>query len=418
MKNILYLLILITVVVSCSKDDDISLSVSQNELAFTVEGGEQVVNITSDGTWECQYSDDWLLVRQQQNRIRVIVDANPTDSERTANIQVICDGETRNQIVVTQAGLTLNVEISNVDAKYAGEEISIPIECNSDWKIENSCEWIETQNNGAILKLIVARNYQMQERQGNITLKSGDLSKSIMVEQAGAPWYESFEMVTVDAGSFYMGAQKESVDGINYDASAYMIEAPVHKTSVNAFSIGRFEITQAQWIAAMGENPSTIQGDNLPVENVTWEQVQEFINILNDKSGKNYRLPTEAEWEFAAKGGNKTEGFIYSGYSVLGACGWYYSNSDATIHEIGSKYANELGLFDMSGNVREWCNDWYEAYSTDDADNPQGPTSGSMKINRGGSWTTPAVNCRNTYRHTDFPNEAAQDLGFRLALPE
>jgi len=416
MRKYLYIFILLTTIVSCSKDDEVSLSVSENELTFAANGGEQIVNITSDGTWDCQYSEDWLLVRQQQDRIRVIVDANTTESERMANIELLCDGEVRGMITVTQAGLTLSIENTSIDVQYTGEKITISVDCNSDWEIVNFCEWIETQKDGANLRMVVARNYQMQERQEAITLKVGELSKSITVKQSAAPWYESFDMVQVEAGTFYMGAQKEASDGINYDVSAYIIESPVHKVSVKEYDICRYEITQAQWVAAMGDNPSTIQGDNLPVENVSWDLVQEFITILNEKSGKNYRLPSEAEWEFAAKGGNKSEGFKYSGYSVLGACGWYYSNSEATIHEVGSKNANELGLFDMSGNVREWCNDWYESYSTADEDNPQGPTSGAMKINRGGSWTTPAGNCRNTYRHTDFPNEASQDLGFRLAL--
>lgn len=416
MKKALYLFILLATFISCSDDEDSLLSISNNELSFSADGGEQIVNVSSDGVWDCTYTEDWLLVRQQQDRIRVIVDANPTENERVANIQVLCDGEIRSQIIVTQEGLTLNTENSNYEVQYAGEERIIQIDCNSDWKVDCPCEWIETQKENTNLKIIVARNYQMQERSGEITLKAGDLSKNIIIRQVACPWYESFEMVAVESGTFYMGSQKESSDKENYDDSAYMIESPVHRVSVDNYCIGKFEVTQAQWVAAMGSNPSLIQGDNLPVENVTWEQVQDFIILLNEKSGKEYRLPTEAEWEFAAKGGNKSENLKYSGYSVLGACGWYYSNSEATTHEVGSKYPNELGIFDMSGNVREWCNDWFDYYTSYDANNPQGPIYGNMKVNRGGSWTTPAVNCRNTYRHTDFPYEASQDLGFRLAI--
>lgn len=401
---------------SCSNDESSSLSISDSELSFSTKGGEQIVNISSDGLWECDYTEDWILVRQQQDRIRIIVDANPTENERVANIHVLCDGEVRSQIIVTQEGLTLNTENSNYEVQYAGEERVIKIDCNSDWTVDSPCEWIEAQKEDTNLKIIVARNYQMQERSGEITLKTGDLSKNIIIRQVACLWYESFEMVAVESGSFYMGAQKESLDKENYDESAYMVESPVHRVSVDNYCIGKFEVTQAQWVAAMGSNPSLIQGDNLPVENVTWEQVQDFITLLNEKSGKEYRLPTEAEWEFAAKGGNKSENFKYSGYSVLGACGWYYSNSEATTHEVGSKYPNELGIFDMSGNVREWCSDWFDYYVSSEINNPQGSNYGSMKVNRGGSWSTPAINCRNTYRHTDFPYDAAQDLGFRLAL--
>ena len=152
------------------------------------------------------------------------------------------------------------------------------------------------------------------------------------------------------------------------------------------------------------------------MECISWDNVQQFITVLNQESGLEYRLPTEAEWEFAAKGGNLSGDYMYSGNSILSTCGWYYSNSEATTHEVGGKDANELGIYDMSGNVREWCNDWFDNYSYYEEANPRGPEEGVVKINRGGSWTSPANTCRNTYRHTDKPNEGSLDLGFRLAL--
>lgn len=416
MKKILYIFTILAIFISCSEDESSSLTISTNNLSFRADGGEHIVNISSNGVWECNYTEDWILVRYMQNGIKIIADANMTEAERVAVINVLCNGEVRNQITITQNGVTLNVQTLNYEVQYAGEELSIPIVSNSDWDAANTCEWIETQKEGLNLKVSVSRNYQMQERSGEINLNAGELSKTIVIKQAESPWYDSFEMIAVESGKFYMGAQKESSANENYDENAYMIEAPVHRVIINNYAIGKFEVTQAQWVAAMGHNPSSIQGDNLPVETVTWEQVKDFISLLNEKSGKEYRLPTEAEWEFAAKGGNKSEGFTYSGYSVLGACGWYYSNSEATTHKVGSKYANELGIYDMSGNVREWCNDWFDYYTASDASNPQGPDYGSMRVNRGGSWTTPAVNCRNTYRHTDFPYESSQDLGFRLAI--
>lgn len=416
MKRILYLFTVLAIFVSCSDNESSSLSISNNELSFSADGGEQIVNISSDGTWECDYAEDWLLVRQQQDRIRVIVDANSTGNERLATIRILCDGEARSQITVKQVGLTLDIDSYSYEIQYAGEEKNITVDCNSEWSIDNPCEWVNAQKDNSNLRIVVSRNFRMQERSGEITLNAGELSKRVIIKQAASPWYESIEMVDVESGSFYMGAQKESSANENYDENAYMVESPVHRVTINNYAIGKYEVTQAQWVAAMGYNPSSMQGDDLPVENVTWEQIQDFISVLNEKSGKEYRLPTEAEWEFAAKGGNKSEGFKYSGYSVLGACGWYYSNSEATTHEVGTKYPNELGIYDMSGNVREWCNDWFDYYTSSEANNPNGPDYGSMKVNRGGSWTTPAVNCRNSYRHTDFPHESSQDLGFRLAL--
>lgn len=417
MKKILYTIIALAIFASCSKDnDDINLSVSQSELTFSPEESEQVVNITSDANWNFEYSAEWLLVRQQQNRIRVIVDANTSAAQRFDVIKITANGSVQSEIKVTQNGTEISVDNTSISADSKGETISIPIQSNVQWSFDNENEWYNAQKSDGKLELAIDRNYSMVERTGTITIRSGEVSQIITITQSGCQWFESFEMIDVEAGTFYMGAQKATSDGQNYDASAYQIESPVHEVSVNAYSIGKFEVTQAQWMAAMGRNPSTNQGENLPVESVTWDEIQEFITLLNEESGLNYRLPTEAEWEFAAKGGNKSDGFKYSGNSVLGACGWYYSNSEANTHEVGCKEANELGIYDMSGNVREWCNDWFAYYSSSGIENPQGPSSGSVKVNRGGSWTTPGVNCRNTYRHTDSPSDSAQDLGFRLAL--
>lgn len=417
MKRILNILLIFAVLVSCKDDDnEIALSISSNNIEFTVSGGEQTIEITSDSDWECNYTVDWLFVRQQQNRIRIVVSENTENMNRTAIVQILCDGTTKEEIKVTQEGVNFDVENSNVTVLSSGEEIIIPVLSNTEWVVKNSIGWCNTKQDNNNLIVLVERNYQMKERTGTIQMKAGNILKEIALTQEACQWFESFEMVNVQEGEFFMGAQKQSATDENYDINAYQIESPVHRAFVNKYSIGKYEVTQAQWLAAMGDNPSAIQGENHPVESVSWEKVQEFIALLNDKTGLNYRLPTEAEWEFAAKGGNLSANNKYSGNSVLGACGWFYSNSESTTHEVGTKSPNELGIYDMSGNVREWCNDWFDYYGYNDVNNPKGPNTGSMKVNRGGSWTTPAVNCRNTYRHTDYPLEISQDLGFRLAL--
>ena len=301
MKQFLYFLIMLTVLVGCSKDDTLSLSVSNNELVYSVDGGEQIVYINTDDKWDSYCQEDWVLVRQQHNRIRVIVDANTLGTERVAKIQITNANNIKEEIVVTQEGVKLTVEKNTLEVRNTNEVFIIPIKCNTNWNIENDNEWIEIQKEEADFKMKVLQNYQMQNRTGKITIKAGDLSETISIYQAASTWYESIEMVTIEPGSFYMGAQKNSSEDQNFDENAYMIESPIHNVTLDKYNIGKFEVTQAQWKAAMGNNPSTIQGDNLPVENVTWEQVQEFIKLLNDKTGKNYRLPTEAEWEFAAK---------------------------------------------------------------------------------------------------------------------
>ena len=402
---------------ACSQDEDLQLTLSQDELDIAASGGEYILDIESNFDWECDYTADWLLVRQQQNKVKIIVDENNNKENRSTNIQFLYEGEVKAEVVVNQEGVILNIENVILSVASLGEELSIPISCNTDWNVDSSMEdWYTINKETNSIKVSIVRNFQMKERTGIMTVKSGNVEQNISITQSACQWFETFEMVEVEGGNFYMGAQKDYTDGLNYDLQAYQIESPVHSVNISKYAISKYEVTQQQWNAAMGYNPSTILGDKLPVESVTWEQVQEFIAVLNETSGLNYRLPTEAEWEFAAKGGVKTESFKYSGYSVIGACAWYYSNSESTTHEVGTKNPNELGIYDMTGNVREWCNDWFDYYTSSDVDNPQGPDYGDTKINRGGSWTTPAVNCRNSYRHTNFPNEASHDLGFRLVL--
>ncbi len=191
---------------------------------------------------------------------------------------------------------------------------------------------------------------------------------------------------------------------------------PAHSVTLFGFYIGKYEVTQAQWEAIMGGNPSYFKGDNLPVENVSWNDIQEFIQKLNQKTGERYRLPTEAEWEYAARGGNKSRGYKYSGSNDVGTVAWYYENSGRKTHPVGQKQPNELGIYDMSGNVQEWCQDWYNysGYSSDPQTIPTGPSSGSARVIRGGSWSVDAkytrVSCRGYWR----PLNKDRYYGFRL----
>ena len=225
----------------------------------------------------------------------------------------------------------------------------------------------------------------------------------------------SFEMVRVEAGTFAMGATPEMKDPFNW-------EKPVHQvTQTNDYYIGKYEVTQALWQAVMGNNPSDFKGDNLPVENVSWNDCQEFLSKLNSITGKTFRLPTEAEWEYAARGGKKRRGYQYSGSSNLSDVAWYWVNSvnsDSKTHAVGSKQANELGIYDMSGNVLEWCQDWYGFYSSSSQLNPTGATSGSYRVSRGGSWNNGARLCRSSYRDCNSPDYRDDYLGFRLVLSE
>ena len=218
-------------------------------------------------------------------------------------------------------------------------------------------------------------------------------------------------MVYVEGGTFTMGATSEQQ---NPDDD----EKPTHRVSLSSFYIGKYEVTQALWKAVMGSNPSNWKGDNLPVEKVSWNDCQTFLRKLNTMTGKNFRLPTEAEWEFAARGGNRSRGYQYSGSNVLSDVAWYDDNSGSKTHNVGTKAPNELSIYDMSGNVWEWCQDWKGSYSSSTQTNPKGPSSGSNRVGRGGGWNSFARYCRVAYRIIIAPDNGGSGLGLRLALSQ
>lgn len=204
-------------------------------------------------------------------------------------------------------------------------------------------------------------------------------------------------------------------------SDAYNSEKPTHSVTLSSYYMGETEVTQALWQAVMGSNPSNFKGNNLPVERVSWNDCQTFINKLNQLlagrlGGKRFALPTEAQWEYAARGGKKSKGYKYSGSNKINKVAWYDENSGRTTHAVGKKQANELGLYDMSGNVWEWCTDWYGSYGSGAQTNPTGPATGSSRVGRGGSWDHFAGYCRVSCRGNRFPDLTGSDLGLRLSF--
>ena len=222
----------------------------------------------------------------------------------------------------------------------------------------------------------------------------------------------SIDMVRVEAGTFTMGATPEM-------ENPWDDEKPVHQvTLTNDYYIGKYEVTQALWQAVMGSNPSEFKGNNLPVEQVSIKDCQKFISKLNKMAGKRFRLPTEAEWEYAARGGKNSRGYQYSGSNKISDVAWYDGNSGSETHPVGTKQANELELYDMSGNVYELCQDWKGSYSNSSQTNPTGPTSGIGFVCRGGSWDHSPRYCRSSSRCLDSSGRLYMHLGLRLVLSE
>ena len=267
------------------------------------------------------------------------------------------------------------------------------------------------------LQNVIVGNHKLEIKNGgyqsfadNITIQENATYKlgAITVTVNGV----SFNMMKVEAGTFNMGATSEQQD-------ADSDEKPVHKVTLSRnYYIGKTEVTQALWKAVMGSNPSNFEGDNKPVENVSWDDCQRFISRLNAATDMNFRLPTEAEWEFAARGGNKSKHYEYSGSNDLDDVAWYDGNSHSTTHDVATKQPNELGLYDMSGNVWEWCSDWYGDYSSNAQTDPAGPFSGSRRVYRGGSWYYGARYCRSSGRHDITAGDRGNRLGLRLGLSE
>ena len=221
----------------------------------------------------------------------------------------------------------------------------------------------------------------------------------------------SFTMIGVEGGTFTMGSPDSDTDAEDN-------EKPAHQVKLSSYYIGETEVTQALWQAVMGSNPSEFKGDlQCPVEQVTWNDCQSFINKLNKLTGKNFRLPTEAEWEYAARGGRESKNYKYSGSNSIADVAWYGKNSSDKTHPVKTKQPNELGIYDMSGNVVEWCSDWYGSYPLSLQTNPTGPSVGSDRVIRWGSWAAGSADvCRVASRSHIYPHYKSSVSGLRLAL--
>ena len=314
-------------------------------------------------------------------------------------------------------------KVTNVDAYQDGKNIIITYSIDKAGTVGNVyCSTDGGRTWGAPLKLVsgdvnkavkagkhritwdvLAEGYALQGN--NICFKVEEKMANVVTVKAKGV---SFELVRVEGGSFTMGVDNGA------DKTAAANESPAHCVTLDSYYIGKTEVTQALWQAVMGSNPSNFKGDNLPVENVSWTDCQEFIAKLNALTKKKFRLPTEAEWEYAALGGNKSRGYAYAGSDSINDVAWYDSNCGEITHPVASKQPNELGIYDMSGNVYEWCSDWYGPYADEPQTNPSGPQTGTGRMIRGGSIDEFMDACRVKSRDNDDFDDRDCDMGLRL----
>lgn len=295
------------------------------------------------------------------------------------------------------------------------ENIDISIQCKEEW-----VEFLDTKNSaitfnvnenitGENRKAIVNVTYEGAEKQVSFTIsqEKSDSQDLININVNGV----HFDMIYVQGGQFTMGATEEQ------DPYASMDEYPKHQVTLSDYYIGKYEVTQDIWEAVMGTNPSFNTGTSNPVEQITYDDCLEFIDKLNALTGMEFSLPTEAQWEYAARGGNKSQNYIYSGSDDVNNVAWSPEISEWTTHNVGELAPNELGLYDMSGNVAEWCADFYGDYSEEQQTNPSGPEDGSTRVIRGGSYASSySTDLRNSARYQEVPDYSFDDLGLRLVL--
>ena len=309
---------------------------------------------------------------------------------------------TINEKLQTGKEITISTDQSGdaiyVDGNYIGTS---PITSNLSYGSHN----IKAVRNDKEVSKTITVSQSGGENNVKLAFSSNEI---IMVMVNGV----SFTMIKVEGGTFRMGATSEQGSDADSD------EKPVHSVTLSDYYIGETEVTQELWEAVMGSNPSNFKGSQKPVESVSWYDCKEFITKLNKLIGKNFRLPTEAEWEYAARGGNKSKGYKYSGSNTIDDVAWYDGNSGKATHNVKTKSPNELGIYDMSGNVWEWCEDWKGDYSSGSQTNPTGPSSGSIRVLRGGCWYDYAEDCRVSLRDDLNPGSRIDDSGFRLALSQ
>ena len=387
---------------------------------YTIENPREGAEVTATT------QTDWITgIVVSGNKVSYTVTENNSGSSREGNIVLKYGNHTQNYVVNQTVPLIIPT-VTSVKLDHRNQYYSIRYRVDNartmdHLTIDAGASWITNiQVSSTSVSFSVQENDTYNDRNTTLILHyPGARDYEITVSQRVDPSRVliikanniSFKMVKVDGGTFTMGATPEQ------GSDAYSDEKPAHQVTLSDYYIGQTEVTQELWVAVMGSNPSYYIGRKNPVEQVSWNNiVNDFLPKLNALTGKNFILPTEAQWEYAARGGNKSKGYMYSGSNNIYEVAWYKGNSNLQTHPVGQKLPNELGIYDMSGNVWEWCSDRYGNYSADAQTDPTGSVSGSYRVLRGGDDCSNASYCRVSYRYNSNPGGRSSGCGFRLAL--
>lgn len=443
--------VLSVVLVSCRKENGDGIVSSSTSLTFPANGGSQNVTITSSSDWSVVNIPSWISATPStgykgRSVLVVTVSNNYSTSERTGGI-IVGNGSDNVTISISQSAADvineISANVSSLSFSADGESKNISITSNFSWETIDKPSWITISPSSGTkgttnLTVTASKSSSTTSRTGTISLgKSSSATTSISVSQSavassggsdktfkvtGNGKSVKFKMIYVEGGTFTMGSTSEQGDDY--------YQTPHSVTITKGYYIGETEVTQALWYAIMGEKPMADkpytskwwygfgEDDEYPAYSISYNDCLDFLNKLNALTGEKFRLPTDAEWEFAARGGAKSQGYVYSGSNSVDAVAWYYDNcyvDGRKVRKVATKQPNELKIYDMSGSVTEWCSDWFQWFDSSYQIDPKGPSTGSGHVQRNGGWDNGAKMQKISVRFNGA-NGAGIDSGLRLAL--
>ena len=398
-----------------------SFNVTPESIEVGTEKTTKNITINSNISWSAKTSDRWINLSKSSGTtgtttLTIDIGANTSTSSRSGYVEFYnTEYDVSKKVDISQTAFSpiLNINQETFDVGGEASSVNVTIVTNVMLSVIIDGDWLDSSEyfnsvDSTTIRIDIAENESTTQRTGYVDIINFDynISKRIIINQNRTPVFVdltnglNMKMIYVEGGTFAMGSN----EGSDW-------ERPVHSVTLDSYYIGETEITQAQWRAIMSTTPSS---DNCPVVMVSWNDAQEFCEKLSELTGKKYVLPTEAQWEYAARGGNKSKGYTYSGSNNIDDVAVYVNNFKGGLSEVKSKQPNELGVYDMSGNAWEWCNDLYGYYNSSSQTNPQGSTWGDMRVLRGGGWNFSAGSCRVTCRHRYEPTDYYDFLGFRV----